>query len=243
MANPATPTDSRSHHPQLEMLTELTDGPHINATAPVTMSKPTALELTSEKCAMPSPTGSSYHSPPNNMPNVEEPDLATLPAGRLTTLTSIHTSLISDETDPTTPLPATPESLLKVEVPVATESTLPVTSGTAPAFERAPSPISFDNWGSRIDVAKDAHYKRARIFGKTRQTMRQRTCKMIVHASRGFQRSEYVPTKKTAPPLLKRRYSIDVITRDWKFGSTIDWQDKIGMQVCILDVHARILAL
>jgi hypothetical protein len=52
--------------------------------------------------------------------------------------------------------------------------------------------------------AKEVPYKR------TRQMMRGKTGSVTILAARGFERHGHAPTKKTTPPLLKRRYSIDV---------------------------------
>jgi hypothetical protein len=83
-----------------------------------------------------------------------------------------------------------------------------------------PSPLTFDNWNkhaknANIKDAKGAHYKSGRIFDKTRQQIRHNTRKMRVLSCRGFQRARYVPTKTTKRPLLERRYSVDVSTKDW----------------------------
>ncbi|KAF1935192.1 hypothetical protein EJ02DRAFT_75709 [Clathrospora elynae] len=88
----------------------------------------------------------------------------------------------------------------------------PTPATTAPLSERAPSPLDKFLRLSRSAIAD--HYKRATIFGQTREIMFCRTRRMCLTASRGFQRGN-VPTKRTTPPLLKRRYSIDVSTSDW----------------------------
>lgn len=83
-------------------------------------------------------------------------------------------------------------------------------STTAPSSDRAVSPITFDKFPSRGKSAKDAHYKRAQIYSKSREMVYHKTNQLAIIASRGFQRG-YLPTKRTKPPLLRRRYSIDVL--------------------------------
>lgn len=63
-------------------------------------------------------------------------------------------------------------------------------------------------------TAKDAHYKRARIYPKTRVGIRQKTSTMFVASMRDYP-GLHAPTKKTSPPFRKRRYSIDVNTEGW----------------------------
>jgi hypothetical protein len=88
----------------------------------------------------------------------------------------------------------------------------PSPSPSASASHRAFAPLSFDNWTLRKkDIATTAHYKRAQIFKKTREIMFCKTSKMFGVASRGFERG-HLPTRRTTPPLRKRRYSIDVNT-------------------------------
>lgn len=91
------------------------------------------------------------------------------------------------------------------------EGTTPLTSAS-PETPHAPSPNdAFSKWAN---VAKEAHYKRAHIFGRTRQMMRLKSHSMLVTGSRGYARSGHVPTKHTEPRLLRRRYSVDVLTVD-----------------------------
>lgn len=83
-------------------------------------------------------------------------------------------------------------------------------STTAPSSDRAVSPLTFDNFPSRIKGAKAAHYKRVQIFSKTREVIYHKAKRLSILASRGYQRG-YLPTKHTKPSLTRRRYSIDVL--------------------------------
>jgi hypothetical protein len=68
-------------------------------------------------------------------------------------------------------------------------------------------------------TAKDAHFKRSRVYDLTKASIRQHTATMLVHASRGFRRDGLVPTERFVntgqPALRRRRYSIDVVTDAW----------------------------
>ncbi|KAI4960830.1 hypothetical protein J4E86_002455 [Alternaria arbusti] len=64
------------------------------------------------------------------------------------------------------------------------------------------------------------------IFSKTRESMSYQGHGILVLSSRGFQR-EHLPTKQTRPPLLKRRYSIEVnTTTEWE-QQTDRWEAAI----------------
>jgi hypothetical protein len=63
-------------------------------------------------------------------------------------------------------------------------------------------------------------------YSRTRQVMHGKTRRMSVLASRGFERHGYLPTKKTTPRLLKRRYSIDV-----SVSSEAGWKDADNFEV------------
>jgi hypothetical protein len=85
-------------------------------------------------------------------------------------------------------------------------------------------------------TAKDAHFKRSRVYGLTKASIRQHTATMLVHASRGFRRCGLVPTERfvnTGPPALrKRRYSIDVVTDAWNIlepGKLIKTNEDVGL--------------
>ncbi|KAL5116418.1 hypothetical protein ACEQ8H_005654 [Pleosporales sp. CAS-2024a] len=136
-------------------------------------------------------------------------------AARPATPPSMEASTDSDEPAEHTRLPATPESILYDELSSTSASTRPTGAAAEPVTQRPHPSHSRKNWTDRAKVAKDAHYKRSRIFSKTRQMILHRTPNMVISATRGYQRAGYVPTKTTAPPLLKRRYSVDVITPDW----------------------------
>ncbi|KAF1925566.1 uncharacterized protein M421DRAFT_94645 [Didymella exigua CBS 183.55] len=56
----------------------------------------------------------------------------------------------------------------------------------------------------------DARDRQAHIYANTRRMMHVRTKRMLALALRDYQRHHHVPTRRTKPPLHKRRYSIDV---------------------------------
>lgn len=62
------------------------------------------------------------------------------------------------------------------------------------------------------EAAMAARKVRAHIYSQSRGVMRVQTPKMFAIASRDYQRDGFLPTKRTKPALLKRRYSIDVNT-------------------------------
>lgn len=66
--------------------------------------------------------------------------------------------------------------------------------------------------GITKESLKEAHDKRGKIFGNTRQMMALHSHTMHMIASRGFERAGPLPTAATQRPLLKRRYSVDVLT-------------------------------
>ncbi|KAF2125767.1 hypothetical protein P153DRAFT_399908 [Dothidotthia symphoricarpi CBS 119687] len=88
---------------------------------------------------------------------------------------------------------------------------------------KAPSPLINERLATQLRSARVKYYSRTHVFSKTRQMMSGKTEKMFVIASRGFERAEHVPTKWTTPPLLKRRHSIDVTTKDWGQRSRTGW--------------------
>jgi hypothetical protein len=108
------------------------------------------------------------------------------------------------------------------------EPGLPTPSSSTSASDRALSLGTSNRWEvhatrARVKRAKAAHIKSAHIFTQTRQMMRYKTWKMFLIASRGHERTGYVPTKQTTPALRKRRYSIDVNTADWENQHVLDW--------------------
>lgn len=96
----------------------------------------------------------------------------------------------------------------------ATTDEMATPSSTAPSSCRAPSPLTFENFPSRVYDAKDEYVQRGKLYTKTRQMMRSNNGRVSVVASRGYQREAHVPTQRTQPALLKRRYSVDVNTTD-----------------------------
>jgi len=61
-----------------------------------------------------------------------------------------------------------------------------------------------------LAIAFTERCRQARIYARTRSTMRVRTNTMLALALRDYQRQQYAPTRRTRPRLHKRRYSIDV---------------------------------
>ena len=57
---------------------------------------------------------------------------------------------------------------------------------------------------------------------------------MRVTASRGHHRLGYAPTRLTRPALLSRRYSIDVVTKNWDDWQGRGWDEDDLMEVCSL---------
>jgi hypothetical protein len=125
----------------------------------------------------------------------------------------------------TTTPPSTPPT---DKAPTTMEPGLPTPSSSASASDRALSPGTPKRWEvhatrARTKRAKAAHLNDAHIFKQTRQTIRFKTWKMFVIASRGHERTGYVPTKHTTPALRKRRYSIDVNTVNWENPHVREW--------------------
>ncbi|KAI4920187.1 hypothetical protein J4E90_002327 [Alternaria incomplexa] len=64
------------------------------------------------------------------------------------------------------------------------------------------------------------------IFSKTRESMSYQGHGILVLSSRGFER-DHLPTKQTRPPLLKRRYSVEVNTTTGWEQQTDRWEAAI----------------
>ncbi|KAH6876121.1 hypothetical protein BKA58DRAFT_467808 [Alternaria rosae] len=78
---------------------------------------------------------------------------------------------------------------------------------------------------SFIDISESLAERnmQSNIFSKTRESIKYQGARVLIISSRGFQR-EHLPTKQTRPPLLKRRYSVDVnTTTDWE-RETDHWE-------------------
>ena len=178
--------------------------PARSSTPPLAKEVPTAINAT---LPTPSPAASPTSPPADAAALVDEATLLTTAPAPITTTT-----------------PSSAE-----DAPTVAEPALLTPLTSAPASERAPSPDTFDKW---TNVAKDAHYKRAHIFGRTRQMMRHKTNKMLVTASRGFERAGYLPTKSTVPRMFKRRYSIDVNTMGWNNEFKKGWKITHDTEVC-----------
>ncbi|CAO2653088.1 Nn.00g024990.m01.CDS01 [Neocucurbitaria sp. VM-36] len=121
------------------------------------------------------------------------------------------------------PSPLTHSGMQQVEDAAAT---LPTPANSTQSSEGASSPLTYGNFPARTKDAKDAHFKRGQIFTKTRQMMRCRTNNMVVAASRGHQRAGYLPTKPTRPPLYKRRYTTDILTKSVDDQSDNRWNEE-----------------
>lgn len=94
-------------------------------------------------------------------------------------------------------------------------------STAAPSSSRTPSALQI--FESRSNQARQEHFRRTKIFHKTRCSMMCQTKRMLVFASRGFERGS-LPTRQTKPPLLKRRHSIDVnTTENWETRNFSCW--------------------
>ena len=97
----------------------------------------------------------------------------------------------------------------------------PTPSSTARPSDRALSRLELFEWRSKGAIHK--HYKGTDIFHKTRSSMRYQSRRMLIFASRGFERG-VLPTRQTKPPLLKRRHSIDAnTTKNWKMQNNACW--------------------
>lgn len=128
-----------------------------------------------------------------------------------------------------TPVVATLPSMQDATADIAPAMPTPAT--TAPSSERVHSPITFENFPARIKSAKDAHYKRGNIFAKTRQMLRSQTTKTIVVSARGHERAGYVPMMRTRPALHKRRYSVDIVTKNWNDWKQLGWEQSESVEV------------
>ncbi|EUC49433.1 hypothetical protein COCMIDRAFT_63191, partial [Bipolaris oryzae ATCC 44560] len=77
-----------------------------------------------------------------------------------------------------------------------------------------------------LKVAKHARLGLSISFENTRHSMRYKSFRMFMIGSRGFERANLLPTRQTRPPLLKRRYSIDVnTTENWGTCFAMDWEE------------------
>jgi hypothetical protein len=70
--------------------------------------------------------------------------------------------------------------------------------------------------------------------------MRQKTNTMLVIASRGYKRAGHLPTRMTAPPMLQRRYSIEVSispkgpTSHWTKDVSKEWEENKDTKVSFM---------
>jgi hypothetical protein len=116
-------------------------------------------------------------------------------------------------------LPITPPTEEQVDTPQSSLSSWPdaitappTPSNSAPPSDRAISlPEIFQTCNKE---AIREHEMQSHIFSETRSSFVFQANKILVTSSRGFERG-LLPTRRTKPPLLKRRYSVDVnIIRD-----------------------------
>ncbi|EOA90235.1 hypothetical protein ACJQWK_07644 [Exserohilum turcicum] len=152
-----------------------------------------------------------------------------------------HTTPISQDHDsntPTTPLATSLEAEPSAAAP-SLESSAPPTPATRAASSDKTNSLSqkFDN---QSKITKNAYLKPQQIYEKTRSIMRMNTYRTLLVASRGFARGG-LPTRRTKPPLLTRRYSIDVNTvNNWGTSSAVDWgvdQPEYESQDPVLSTH------
>lgn len=74
-------------------------------------------------------------------------------------------------------------------------------------------------------------FGKAHIYQNTRCSMRLETKRMFVQCLRDYERHSYLPTRRTRPALLKRRYSVDVNTSGWDNLSCRDFGEHDDQQV------------
>lgn len=152
--------------------------------------------------------------------------------------TSLTTPPSQDQDDKTTMTPPVtpPRGTQKSSASVSTPKspTAHTTATTARSSDQVVSPLAkFDN---RSRIAKHARFELCKIYENTRHSMRYKTLKMFVIGSRGFERARLLPTRQTRPPLLKRRYSIDVnTTGDWGTCFAMNWKET---EITVRMVHS-----
>jgi hypothetical protein len=117
--------------------------------------------------------------------------------------------------------PITPPTEEQVDTPNSSPSSWldaitapPTPSNSAPPSDRAISLQDIFQTYNKEGIRE--HEMQTQIFSKTRSSFVFHGDKILITSSRGFERG-LLPTRQTKPPLLKRRYSVDVnITRDDK---------------------------
>ncbi|KAI0583050.1 Peptidase-C48 domain-containing protein [Pyrenophora tritici-repentis] len=235
-ARPASPVDDRnsssetSDHKSLELQDQ--DETHVDNmrpnTSPLTENCDTGLSATSSITPLPL----VYKTLPDST-IIEDPVIGpkaqeNLACGHVTP----NTPPSSEDRDSSVPVTPSKSPLLTAHVELAGPSQYDTSA--------LPTPSSTQMTSSRVSLslecsqdAIDAHYKRMKgIYGKTRHLMRTRTKRMSLVASRGFQRGS-LPTRRTKPPLRKRRYSVDVNTAQ-------NWQQENPLQdYSMLDVQRQ----
>lgn len=101
----------------------------------------------------------------------------------------------------------------------------------------APAKLTLETFPT---TAKDAHFKRARAYEKTKRIIRHKTPRMFamtVRDPRDFG-AGLVPTRKHTPPLKRRRYSIDVNTNGWNDETATGWTSNSNEDISMEDVPA-----
>jgi hypothetical protein len=112
----------------------------------------------------------------------------------------------------------------------------PITAITAPSSKWAASALA--RFQNQWRVAKHPRIEPPRIFEKTRCVMKCNSRTMFSYALRGFERG-MLPTRQTRPPLLKRRYSVDVnTTENWGTHLTPNWEEN-EIEVCAINLPER----
>ncbi|KAF1360840.1 hypothetical protein EJ07DRAFT_176924 [Lizonia empirigonia] len=82
-----------------------------------------------------------------------------------------------------------------------------------------------------MEATKMERFDKAHIYQNTRCSMRLETKRMFVQCLRDYERHNYIPTRRTRPALLKRRYSVDVNTSGWDNHSCRDFGEDDDQQV------------
>lgn len=103
----------------------------------------------------------------------------------------------------------------------------------APSMSSKTLASALERFYRQSKLAKHAYWRLSKIFEKTRTKMFHKSYNSFIMASRGFDRG-MLPTRRTKPPLLKRRYSVDVNMYE------VDRQSLVSdlpeeSEVCIID--------
>ncbi|KAF2875508.1 hypothetical protein BDV95DRAFT_276384 [Massariosphaeria phaeospora] len=96
--------------------------------------------------------------------------------------------------------------------------------------------LTFENFPPTV---KDAHYKRARPYPKTKPMIVHKTKTMFVTSARGH-RDGLPPTKKTRPALHRRRYSIDAAVVAMGSGWSCPDEEDVSMPEAPADTYVPV---